>query len=180
MFNIYICDKCLTAFETKEKLDIVREDVICPRCKKSTERLSWDDYFVQMTQLISQRSTCLKRKVGAVIVKDNQILATGYNGSPSGTTHCTDIGECNRSSHTQGCGLDYCRSTHAEMNAIASCAKRGISCENATIYINTFPCSECTKLIINAGIKEIVFVEDYNAPLSKELLKETNIIIRQY
>jgi len=175
----YICDKCLRAFQSEEEID-TKGDVICPNCIKASKRLDWDDYFVQLTQLISQRSTCLKRKVGAVIVKDNQILATGYNGSPSGTTHCTDIGKCNRESQTQGCGLDYCRSTHAEMNAIVSCAKRGISCDGATIYVNTFPCSECAKLIINAGIKEIVFVEDYYAPLSKELLKETNVIIRQY
>ena len=177
--NHYICDKCLRAFESDIILDCLSE-VICNDCKKARERLNWDDYFVQLTQLVSQRSTCLKRKVGAVIVKDNQILATGYNGSPSGTKHCTDIGECIRSSHTQGCGLNYCRSAHAEMNAIVSCAKRGISCDGAILYVNTFPCSECAKLIINAGIKEIVYVEDYNAPLSKELLSETNIVIRKY
>lgn len=175
----YICDKCLRAFQSELKIDS-KGDVICNQCKKESERLSWDDYFIQLAQLIAKRSTCLKRNVGAVIVKDNQILSTGYNGSPSGTTHCTDIGECNRSSHTQGYGLNYCRSAHAEMNAIVSCAKRGISCDGATIYINTFPCSECTKLIINAGIKEIVYVEDYNAPLSEALLAETSIIVRKF
>ena len=147
---------------------------------QKNNRMSWDEYFCEIARLIAKRSTCLRRHVGAVIVKNNRILATGYNGSPSGLQNCCDRGYCLRQHSKQGEDLDVCFAIHGEMNAILQCSKYGISCEDAIIYVTTFPCIHCMKAIINAGIKEIVFLEDYNAPLSKQLAIQSEIKIRKY
>lgn len=143
-------------------------------------RISWDNYFIEMTKLVSQRSGCNKRHVGAVIVKDNRVLATGYNSAPYGVKECCDKGHCLRSGSKQGENLGTCMAVHAEMNAILQCAKLGISCENAKIYITTHPCIHCLKAIINAGIKEVIYIDDYNDPISKQLAEECDIKIKQY
>jgi dCMP deaminase len=119
--------------------------------------------------------------VGAVIVKDNHILATGYNGVPSGISHCADVG-CLRAKLNVPSGQrhELCRGLHAEQNAIIQSAKYGVSITDSTIYTNTKPCSICTKMIINSGIKEIVYIEYYDDPLADELLSETDIIVRQF
>ena len=143
-------------------------------------RIDWDTYFMEIAKLVSKRSTCLRRQVGAVIVKNNRILATGYNGSPSGLQNCCDKGYCLREKSKQGEDLDVCMAVHSETNAILQCSKHGISCEDAIIYVTTFPCIHCMKAIINAGIKEIIYLEDYNAPLSKQLATQSGIKIRKY
>ncbi|MGK7930957.1 MAG: cytidine/deoxycytidylate deaminase family protein [Microcystaceae cyanobacterium] len=127
------------------------------------KRPSWDEYFLMIAKLAATRSTCLAFPVGAVIVKDRQVLATGYNGSPSGTVHCTTQGFCYP-------GLDSCdqssnlpsRAVHAEANAIAQAAKHGISTQGAAIYVTLEPCLSCLKLIISAGIREVFYETSFN------------------
>ncbi len=127
------------------------------------ERPTWDEYFLMMAKLASTRSTCLAFPVGSVIVKDRQVLATGYNGSPSGSVHCTTQGFCYP-------GLSACdastslpsRSVHAEANAIAQAAKHGISTQSASIYVTLEPCLSCLKLIISAGIQEVFYETPFN------------------
>ncbi len=121
-------------------------------------RPSWDEYFMQMAQLTAQRSTCLRRKVGAVIVKDKHIIATGYNGAPRGLKHCVELGGCLREKLKIPSGQrhELCRALHAEQNAIIQAATLGQSIEDGTIYITHQPCAICAKMIINAGLKRIV------------------------
>lgn len=139
------------------------------------KRLSWNEYFMEMAELASKRSTCTRRKVGAVIVRDNQVLSTGYNGCPKGTTHCEDLpGGCLRTKLNVPSGQrhELCRGLHAEQNAIIQCAVNGVSTKGATIYVNTMPCSICTKMIINAGITTIIAKEMYPDELTQQLLNE--------
>jgi dCMP deaminase len=139
-------------------------------------RPSWDKYFISITDLVSSRSTCLRRSVGAVIVKNRHILATGYNGAPSGVTHCAVTG-CLRKKMDVPSGErhELCRGTHAEQNAIVQAAKHGISIDGADIYVNTKPCSICSKMIINAGIKRVCYLGDYSDGMSEEMLKEAGV-----
>lgn len=142
-------------------------------------RPSWDEYFMQMAELTAQRSTCLRRKVGAVIVKDKHIIATGYNGAPRGLRHCGDLGGCLRQKLGVPSGQrhELCRALHAEQNAIIQAATLGQSIENASIYITHQPCVICAKMIINAGINRIVVKEGYPDELSKEILEEAGLKI---
>ncbi len=139
-------------------------------------RPSWDEYFMEIAHLVKTRSTCTRRQVGSVIVKDKRILSTGYNGAPTGCKHCTDIG-CLRSKLNIPSGErhELCRALHAEQNAIAQAARHGICIEGATIYVTHQPCSLCAKLIINAGIQEIIYQGDYPDDLSLALLEEAGI-----
>ena len=141
------------------------------------KRPSWDEYFMGMAKLTSQRSTCLRRKVGAVIVKDKHIVATGYNGAPSGLSHCAELGGCLREQLKVPSGQrhELCRALHAEQNAIIQAATLGQSIEGASIYITHQPCSICSKMIINAGIERIVVDEGYPDELATKLLAEAGI-----
>jgi len=143
------------------------------------ERPTRDEYFMQMAKLAATRSTCLRRKVGAVIVKDSHVLSTGYNGSPRGVSHCEEKG-CLRvlMNVPSGTRHELCRGVHAEQNAVTQAAYFGTSVKDATIYTTTFPCSLCAKILINSGIKEIVYNEGYMDDLSKDILEETDIVIR--
>ena len=145
------------------------------------KRPSWDDYFMEMTKLTATRSSCLRRHVGAVLVKDTRVIATGYNGAPAGVTHCEVTG-CLRQKLNVPSGErhELCRGLHAEQNAIIQAALYGVSTEGATIYCTTKPCSICTKMIINAKISKIVYEEYYNDSLADELLKDTDIRVLQY
>jgi len=140
------------------------------------ERLSWDDYFMEITRLVAKRSTCLRRHVGAVIVRDRRILATGYNGAPRGMKHCSELG-CLREKMGVPSGRmqELCRGLHAEQNAIIQAALFGVSIENSHIYTVTQPCVVCAKMIINAGIKRIVFDEPYPDQLAEDMIKEAGI-----
>ncbi|MCX8083951.1 MAG: cytidine/deoxycytidylate deaminase family protein [Calditerrivibrio sp.] len=144
-------------------------------------RPDWDEYFFKIINVVKERSTCIRRQVGAVIVKENHILATGYNGVPTGISHCSDVG-CIRAKLNVPSGQrhELCRGLHAEQNAIIQSAKYGVCIDGSTIYTNTKPCSICSKMIINAGIREIVYQEYYDDQLADDLLKETSIIVRQY
>ena len=140
-------------------------------------RKSWDEYFMEIAEIVKTRSTCLRRQVGAVIVKDNRIITTGYNGAPSGLKHCTEIGGCERArlNIPSGQRHELCRALHAEQNAIIQAAKIGVSTEGATIYITLQPCVICAKMLVNAGIKRIVFKGEYPDELSKANLEEADV-----
>ena len=144
-------------------------------------RPSWDEYFIEITRLVAKRSTCLRRQVGAVLVKDKNILATGYNGAPSGTSHCLDIG-CLREKLgiPSGERHELCRGLHAEQNAIIQAAKHGTTIDGATLYCTTMPCIICAKMIINAGIRRIVYEEGYADQLATEMLAESAITIDRF
>jgi len=143
-------------------------------------RKSKDDYFAEIADLVSSRSTCLRNQVGAVIVKESQILTTGYNGAPKGLTHCEDVG-CIREKLKVKPGErhELCRGLHAEQNAVIQAAYHGISVRGASLYCTTRPCSICTKMLINAGIVEIVYIEEYQDELAAELAKEAGLNVRQ-
>ncbi|MCF7872591.1 MAG: cytidine/deoxycytidylate deaminase family protein [Candidatus Omnitrophica bacterium] len=147
---------------------------------KNKKRPSWDQYFMGVAFLVSKRSTCLRRKVGAVLVKDKQILATGYNGAPRGITHCEVTG-CLREKLKVPSGQrhEICRGLHAEQNVILQSALHGVSVKGSTIYITNSPCSICAKMIINAGIDEIVVFDDYPDKMAMEFLKEAKITLRK-
>ena len=139
-------------------------------------RPTLDEYFMEIAKVVAKRSTCLRQKVGAVIVKDKRILATGYNGAPSGLPHCLDIG-CLREQLNVPSGerQELCRGVHAEQNAIIQAAKFGISVEGATLYTTHCPCITCAKIIINAGIKKVVYGREYADKRGLELMKEAKI-----
>ncbi len=143
------------------------------------ERPSWDEYFMQMAELTAKRSTCLRRHVGAVIVKDKHIIATGYNGAPRGLAHCAERGGCLREQLQIPSGQrhELCRALHAEQNAIIQAATLGQSIEDGSIYITHQPCVICAKMIVNAGLKRIVVREGYPDDLSVEILDEAGLKI---
>ncbi len=147
--------------------------------KKTHKRPTWDEYFLEMASLVAKRSTCLRRSVGAILVKDKRILATGYNGAPSGLKHCVDIG-CLRQKLNIPSGErhELCRALHAEQNALIQASLYGISVKDSTLYATNQPCVICAKMLINAGIKEIVIVSGYPDKMAMEFLKEAKIKIR--
>jgi dCMP deaminase len=144
-------------------------------------RPDWDEYFLKIAELVSERSTCLRRKVGAVLVKDKRILATGYNGAPTGFKHCKIVG-CLREKLKVPSGErhELCRGLHAEQNAIIQAAYHGISIKESIFYITNHPCSICAKMIINAGIKKIVISNYYPDKFAEEILKEGHIEVDYY
>ncbi len=145
------------------------------------QRPSWDQYFMDITRLVATRSTCMRRQVGAVLVKDRNILATGYNGVPSGISHCEAVG-ClrERLKVPSGERHELCRGLHAEQNAIIQAAKHGTNIDDATLYCTTMPCIICTKMIINAGIRTVVYGEGYADDLAREMIAESGISVSQF
>jgi len=150
--------------------------------KKNKYRISKDEYFIQIAELVSKRSTCIKRKVGSVLVKDSHIVSTGYNGAPSGFKHCTTE-TCVRQNLKSGEKPELCRGVHSEINCIIQAAIHGTSIKgNTTLYTTHFPCMSCLKLIINAGIKRLVYKEGYNMEnkVKQDLLNESKLIVQKY
>ncbi|OQA85751.1 MAG: tRNA-specific adenosine deaminase [bacterium ADurb.Bin236] len=145
------------------------------------ERPSWDDYFMKITHDVATRSTCVRRSVGAIIVKDKRMLATGYNGAPSGLEHCETRG-CLRNSMNIPSGerQEVCRGLHAEQNAIIQASQYGFSINGSTMYCTNKPCITCAKMIINAGILKVVFEGDYPDQLSIEMLEEAGVRMVKY
>jgi dCMP deaminase len=145
----------------------------------SDKRPSWDKYFLEVAYLVAKRATCVRRKVGAVLVKDKRILATGYNGAPSGLKHCIEIG-CLRQKLKIPSGQrhELCRALHAEQNALIQAALYGISVKESTLYSTNQPCIICAKMLINAGIKEIVIASGYPDKMAMKFLKEAKIKVR--
>ena len=142
-----------------------------------SDRPSWHQYFLTITRNVAERSTCTRAKVGAVIVRDKNILATGYNGAPAGMPHCLDVGCLVYSSRTPSGELEEnCfRTIHAEINAIAQAAKNGASIRDADIYITHTPCLHCVKVLINTGIRRIFYEREYKRATIEELLRGGNI-----
>ena len=142
-------------------------------------RPSWDEYFMEAAKLVSKRSTCLRRKVGAVLVKDKRILASGYNGAPSGLSHCVDIG-CLREklSIPSGQRQELCRGLHAEQNALIQASLHGVSVRNSASYVTNQPCITCAKMLINAGIKEIVILDGYPDKMARNILRQAKVKVR--
>lgn len=145
-----------------------------------TDRPSWDRYFMDIVELVSMRSTCLRRRVGAILVRDRRILATGYNGAPSGIMHCAERG-CLRDQMNIPSGErhELCRGLHGEQNAVIQAALHGVGIKGATLYCSNHPCIICSKMIINAGIRAIVYQDGYRDELSRELLEEAGIEVTQ-
>ena len=143
-------------------------------------RPSWDEYFMGITQMVAQRSTCLRRKVGAILVRDKRIIATGYNGAPAKVSHCLDIG-CLREQQgiPSGERHELCRGLHAEQNAIIQAALHGFSIEGSTLYCTNMPCTICSKMLINARIEKIYYKEGYADSLSSLLLAEAQVPVLQ-
>lgn len=148
--------------------------------RQAKGRPTWDEYFLELAVLVSKRSTCMRRSVGAVLVKEKNILATGYNGAPSGIKHCTDIG-CLREKLNIPSGQrhELCRGLHAEQNVLLQAALHGISTKDSQIYITNQPCMICAKMLINAGIKEIIISDGYPDESAAKFLKEAKIKIRK-
>lgn len=138
------------------------------------ERPSWDAYFMEIAKLVSTRATCRRRSVGALIVRDKQIVSTGYNGAPRGLPHCPPDGP--EKDWPEGCmRAGHCiRSLHAEQNALLQAAKIGVSCDGATMYVTCQPCNMCAKMIINAGIAKVIYEGDYPDEFSLELFRQSH------
>jgi dCMP deaminase len=143
-------------------------------------RPSWDEYFMKIAHEVAQRSTCTRRQIGALVVKNKRILATGYNNVPTGCAHCTVVG-ClrDRMGIPSGERHELCRGIHAEQNAVVQAARYGISIEGSVVYSTAQPCILCAKILINAGITEIIYEGDYPDDLSLELLTEAGVTVRR-
>ena len=148
--------------------------------EKINNRPDWDNYFLDIIEVVSRRSTCRRRSVGAGLVRDRRILATGYNGAPSKLKHCLDIG-CLREKLNVPSGErhELCRGLHAEQNVIIQAALHGVITKGSTLYCTNHPCVICAKMIINAGIVRIVIRDDYSDPLAAQMLKEAEISVIQ-
>ncbi len=140
------------------------------------ERPDWDQYFMEIAHVVSKRATCLRRSVGAVIVKDKQIVATGYNGTPRNMAHCSEVG-CLREQLNVPSGKmhELCRGIHAEQNAVVQAAYHGVSVKGGTVYCTHQPCVVCTKILINAGVSRIVYKNPYPDKLAEEMLESSGI-----
>jgi dCMP deaminase len=148
-----------------------------PMAKEPTTRPSWDQYFITITRNVADRSTCLRAKVGAVIVRDRSILATGYNGAPAGMPHCLDVGCLVYESKTPDGNIESnCfRTIHAEINAIAQAARNGTRIDGADIYVTHTPCIHCFKTLVNTGISRIFYEKPYKLETLEELRRNTGV-----
>ena len=147
--------------------------------KRKTKRPTWDEYFLEIAELVCKRSTCLRRRVGAIIVKDKRILATGYNGAPRGLPHCSETG-CLRDKLKVPPGErhELCRGLHAEQNALLQASLHGISVKDSVLYCTTQPCIICAKMLINAGIKEIIITTGYPDKMSMDFFSQAGVLVR--
>jgi dCMP deaminase len=136
---------------------------------------------MRMAELVATRSTCLRRNVGAVIVKEKRVLSTGYNGAPKGLKHCAEVGCVRLQNNVEpGTRHELCRGVHAEQNAVIQAAYFGVSIKDSTMYTTNFPCVMCAKILVNAGITEVVFKDEYVDELSKAILSESRISVRKF
>ena len=155
-------------------------DVAAGSSAPQSPRPSWDEYFLQLARQAATRSTCLRRQVGAVLVRDKRLLATGYNGAPRHTVHCLDVG-CLREELgiPSGERQELCRAIHAEQNAIIQAAVHGVAIEGAVLYTTLHPCILCAKMLINCGVREIHYLEGYPDELSRAMLAEAGVAVHQ-
>jgi dCMP deaminase len=144
-------------------------------------RPSYDEYFMEMAHVVAKRSTCLRRRVGAILVKEKHILSTGYNGAPKGLRHCSETG-CLREDQNIPSGErhELCRGLHAEQNAIIQAAVFGVSIKGSVLYCTNTPCVVCVKMLINAGVTEIIYAGEYPDELAKQLMSESTLKIKRF
>jgi len=144
-----------------------------------TERPDWDQYFMQIATVVASRSTCERRKVGALLVLDKRILTTGYNGAPAGLSHCGEVG-CLRAQLEVPSGErhELCRGLHAEQNAIIQAALYGVAIKGSLLYCTHYPCVVCAKMLVNAGVRSLVLAENYPDELAKKILNESGITVK--
>ena len=144
-------------------------------------RPSYDEYFMEMAHVVAKRSTCLRRKVGAILVKEKHILSTGYNGAPKGLKHCSETG-CLRENQNIPSGErhELCRGLHAEQNAIIQAAVFGVSIKGSVLYCTFTPCVVCVKMLINAGVTEIIYAGEYPDALAKQMMNESSLKIKRF
>lgn len=145
------------------------------------KRPSWDKYFMEIAQVVAKRSTCLRRQVGAIVVKNKRIISTGYNGTLSGLKHCDKVG-CLREKFKikPAERQELCRGMHAEANALLFAASYGVDMHEAAIYCTHQPCVLCAKMIIQAGIKQVIFIGEYPDDLAMQLFKETKVKVKRF
>ncbi|MGB9742129.1 MAG: deoxycytidylate deaminase [candidate division WOR-3 bacterium] len=147
--------------------------------KKRGKRKSWDEYFLSIARLVAERSTCLRRKVGAVLVREKRILCTGYNGAPHGLPHCAEVGCLREKLHIPaGERIEICRGIHAEQNTLVQAATFGIPVYGATLYCTHAPCVTCAKMLINAGVREFVIADNYPDEFARQLLNSARVKVR--
>jgi dCMP deaminase len=148
--------------------------------ENKTQRPEWDEYFMDIVDLVAKRSTCRRRAVGALLIRERRILATGYNGAPTGIRHCLEIG-CLREQLgiPSGERHELCRGLHAEQNALIHAALHGVSVKGATLYSTNHPCIICTKMLINGGITMVIFREGYKDKMAEEMFREAGIVVSQ-
>lgn len=146
------------------------------------DRPDWDSYFMDIVQIVKNRSSCIRRQVGALLVKDHRIITTGYNGAPAGMAHCGDLGGCLRMKmgFAPGTGHEYCRALHAEQNAIMQASIMGVSISDATLYCTDSPCTLCAKMLIGVGVRRVVFLGEYPDRLAMDLFAEAGIPLERY
>jgi len=142
------------------------------------DRPDWNHYFMQIASVVATRSTCMRRQVGALLVLNKRILSTGYNGAPSGLSHCLEVG-CLREQLKVPSGErhELCRGLHAEQNAIIQAAVHGVAIKGSVLYCTHYPCALCAKMLVNAGVRSLVLSENYPDALAKELFTEAGIEI---
>lgn len=145
-------------------------------------RPTWDEVFMDLARLMARRSTCLRRQVGAVLVRDHRAIASGYNGPPSGLLHCGERGGCLReqlgvpSGHRQ----EICRALHAEQNVVLQLAITGLSGRDTTLYVTHFPCFTCAKMLVQLGVREVIYAEGYPDEFSRDILEEAGVLCRTF
>ncbi len=144
-------------------------------------RPSYDEYFMEMAHVVAKRSTCLRRRVGAILVKEKHILSTGYNGAPKGLKHCSETG-CLREDQNIPSGQrhELCRGLHAEQNVIIQAAVFGVSIKGSVLYCTNTPCVVCVKMLINAGVTEIIYAGEYPDELAKQMMSESTLKIKRF
>ena len=146
---------------------------------KREDYISWDEYFIEIAKLVSTRSTCLRRRVGAILVKDHMVIATGYNGSPKGLSHCIDRGYCPRADKKPGDGYEVCMAVHAEQNAIINAAYYGAPTKGVVMYCTHYPCRDCAKSLINAGVRQVVYAEERPDASAEAILEMAGIEVKR-
>lgn len=167
---------------TMKRAKIICQDCLSGKCKIHSEppiahlRPSWDEYFMNIAETTATRATCLRHRVGAILVSDRRILSTGYNGAPRGIAHCLDIG-CLRDKLKIPSGKNHelCRAVHAEQNVVIQAARHGVSTVGSDLYTTLFPCAVCVKILVNAGVKRIIYKQDYPDDFAKKILREARI-----
>ena len=147
--------------------------------KRSNKLDKWNYRYIGLAHKVASWSSCLSRKVGAVVTVNRRIVATGYNGAPAGVKSCRELGNCLRKNSPSGTNLDCCRGTHGEQNCLTQAAGSNISVRGGDMYVTTYPCATCMKLIINSGIKRVFYTEYYNSPLTEALAKEAGVELIQ-